>query len=150
MSTVRQLCTFCLDDLFLGIDVLRIQEIQTPLETTRVPLAPKAVLGLVNLRGQVVTALDLRERFALPPRAEGASPMSVVLRSTDDAIALLVDEVGDIVEVTEEMFERTPETVKAPLADLIAGVYKLNDRLLLALDVERAVAIGGEREESAP
>jgi purine-binding chemotaxis protein CheW len=106
---------------------------------TRVPLAPPVVRGLINLRGQIVTALDLRRRLELPDRPEGQLPVNVVIRTDDGAVSLLVDEIGDVVTVSEESFERPPDTLRGPARDLILGAHKLSDRLLLALDLGRVL-----------
>jgi len=109
---------------------------------TRVPLAPEVVEGLINLRGQIVTAIDMRRRLRLRPRPEGLMPMSMVVRAADGAVSLLVDEIGDVLEVEAESFERPPDNLDAASRELIRGVYKLKDRLLLVLDTERTVDVG--------
>jgi purine-binding chemotaxis protein CheW len=133
-----QFSTFVLQDLFLGVDVLKVQEVIRYQEMTRVPIAPPMVRGLINLRGQIITAIDLRRRFELADRQEGELPMNVVLRTDDGAVSLLVDEIGDVVEVEEDRFEPIPETVTGMVRELITGVYKLDNRLLLILDTEKA------------
>lgn len=115
----------------------------------RVPLAPGAVRGLINLRGQIVTAVDLRRRLALPDPEAGRLPMNVVVRHGDGAVSLLVDEIGDVVEVDQEDFEPPPDTLHGPARELIRGAYKLKDRLLLPLDVERVLDVSGLRESVA-
>ena len=137
----RQLSTFFLDGLYFGVEVLKVQELIRCQEMTRVPLASPVIRGLINLRGQIVTAIDLRCRLGMPPRAAGSDPMNVVVRTDDGAVSLLVDEIGDVVEVQEEQFERAPETIKGRATDLITGVYKMPERLLLVLDVERAISV---------
>jgi purine-binding chemotaxis protein CheW len=107
---------------------------------TRAPLAPEEIRGLINLRGQIVVALDLRRRLGLPEREEGALPMNVVVRSDDASISLLVDEIGDVLEVDEELFEPPPETLQAG-REFVRGAYKLDGRLLLELDMDRVVEI---------
>lgn len=136
-----QFCTFYLDSLFFGVDVLQVQEIIRHQEMTRVPLAPNEVEGLINLRGDIVTAIDLRRRLRLPDRASDAEPTNVVVRDKESAVALLVDEIGDVLEVDEETFEPTPETLDTTVRELITGVYKLDGRLLHVLDTDRAVAL---------
>src|SRR5262245_33457779 len=108
---------------------------------TRVPLAPPVVRGLINLRGQIVTAIDLRRRLQLSERPAEQPPMNVVIRTDNEAVSLLVDEIGDVREVDEETFERPPETLKGVARELIRGAYKLKDRLLLVLDTEKAVCL---------
>lgn len=138
---VRQLCTFFLGDLTFGVDVKRVQEVIRYQEMTRVPLASPIVRGLINLRGQIVSALDMRRRLGLPERPSEQLPMNVVVQTAAGAVSLLVDEIGDVVEVAEDSFERPPETMSALGRDLVSGVYKLDKRLLLVLDTDSAVEV---------
>jgi purine-binding chemotaxis protein CheW len=141
MSESQQFATFFLNGLFLGVEVRKVQEVIRYQEMTRVPLAPSMIQGLINLRGQIVTAIDLRDRLAFPPRAAGQLPMNVVVRSDDGAVSFLVDEIGDVVEIEDTARERPPETLKGIARDLITSVYKLKERLLLVLDTERAACL---------
>lgn len=134
----RQLCTFYLNGLYLGVDVTRVQEVIRYQAMTRVPLAAPEVRGLINLRGQIVTAIDLRTRMGFAA-LDDAQPMNVVVRGLWGNVSLLVDQIGDVVEVNEQAFERLPETVVAASRELFLGVYKLNRQLLLVLDAERAI-----------
>jgi purine-binding chemotaxis protein CheW len=138
MAHTSQFCTFYLDKLLFGVELKGVQEVIRALDITKVPLAPSVVSGLMNLRGQIVTALDLRLRLELEPRPADMRPMNVVVRSDDGAISLLVDEIGDVVEVEEDTFERPPETLRGTIRSVITGVHKLNDRLLLVLDTDKA------------
>jgi purine-binding chemotaxis protein CheW len=133
----RQYCTFVLDGAHFGIDVVRVQEVIRYHEITRVPLAPAVVRGLINLRGQIVTAVDLRRRLDLPTRTDDRLPMNVVVTTDDGAVSLLVDEIGDVLTVSERDYEGAPESLRGPARELIRGAYKLADRLLLALDLDR-------------
>jgi len=137
----QQFCTFYLDGLFFGIEVEKVQEVIRHQTMTRVPLAPRLIGGLINLRGQIVTAIDLRFRLGLPERDSGVLPMNVVDRSDDGAVSLLVDEIGDVVEVSEEAFEPPPDTLQGESRELVRGVYKLKDRLLHALQLDRAIRV---------
>ena len=139
MKTTRQFCTFFLDGFFFGVEVDKVQEVIRYQRTTRVPLAPEVVGGLINLRGQIVAALDLRRRLELSPRPAEQTPMNVVVRSSDGAVSFLVDEIGDVVEVDEEEFERPPETLCGTARELIRGAFKMKERLLLLLDTEKAL-----------
>ncbi len=134
-----QYSTFFVADLFFGVDVLRVQEVLRFQEMTRVPQAPGVIEGLINLRGQIVTAIDMRRRLGLPLRAEGHAPMNMVVRTEDGAVSLLVDEIGDVLDVDQAAFEQPPENLDRAARELIRGVYKLKDRLLLVLDAERTV-----------
>ncbi|MGQ0632968.1 MAG: chemotaxis protein CheW [Sporichthyaceae bacterium] len=136
-GTSRQLCTFGVADLYLGVDVMEVQEVIRYQEMTAVPLAPDVVRGLINLRGQIVTALDLRRMLDLPPR-EGELPMNVVIRDgADEAVSLLVDTIGDVVDTDPDQFEPVPPTLTGPARELILGAYKLPHALLLVLDTQR-------------
>jgi len=135
----RQLCTFVVDGLLLGIDVRQVQEVFRSQEMTAVPLADPSVAGLLNLRGQIVTAIDLRTRLGLGPRPDGIDPMHVVIRTDDGAVSLLVDEIGDVIESGDDVLERPPETLVGGVRRMIQGVYKLAGRLLLVLDTETAL-----------
>jgi len=141
MTDCKQFCTFFLNGLFFGVEVLKVQEVIRYQEMTRVPIAPAMIQGLINLRGQIVTAIDLRCRFEMPPRPEGQLPMNVVVRSDDGAVSLLVDEIGDVLEVPDSAYERNPQTLTTVSRELIKGVYKLKERLLLILDTEQAVSL---------
>jgi len=141
MSETKQYATFHLDGLFLGVEVRQVQEVIRYQPMTPVPLAPAMIRGLINLRGQIVTAVDLRRRLSLPPLAGDRRPMNVVVRSDDGAVSLLVDEIGDVVEVQDDAYERPPETLQESARELVTGVYKLRDRLLLVLNTERAVSL---------
>lgn len=141
MSDPKQYCTFFLDGLFFGVNVLGVQEVIKFQPMTQVPLASRAVSGLINLRGQIVTAIDLRRRLELDDREEGISPMNVVVRTEDGPVSLLVDDIGDVLEVSEDTFEPPPSTMKGVARELIAGVHKLDGRLLLLLDMPKVVLV---------
>lgn len=139
MSSSQQFCTFFLDGQCFGTPVGMVQEVIQLQPTTRVPLAPDVIVGLMNLRGQIVTVLDLGRRLELPERAECQLPVNVVLHIQDSAVSLLVDEIGDVVEVQEDTFESPPVTLQGFNRDMLRGVYKLPGRLLLVLDLERVL-----------
>jgi purine-binding chemotaxis protein CheW len=141
MSTHQQLCTFYLDGLFFGVEVQKVQEVIRYQKMTEVPLASRVVQGLINLRGQIVAAIDLRRRLDLNERPADKLPLNVVIRTDDGPVSLLVDEIGDVLEVDAETFERPPETLRGVARDLIHGAYKLKDRLLLTLDSDRAATL---------
>jgi len=140
-----QLSTFVVADLFFGVDVLRVQEVLRLQQMTRVPQAPDVIEGLINLRGQIVTAIDMRRRLRLPPRSGGETPMNLVVRTEDGVVSLLVDEIGDVLDVDSSAYELPPENLNPTAHDLIRGVYKLNDRLLLVLDTDRTVDLNSQR-----
>jgi purine-binding chemotaxis protein CheW len=134
-----QLCTFFLDGLRFGVDVQKVQEVVPYQEMTRVPLAPATVRGLLNLRGQIVTGIDLRRRLELAERSAESLPMNVVLRGEDSPVSFLVDDIGEVVEVAADAWERPPETLRGRVRELILGVYPLPDELLLVLDTVKTL-----------
>lgn len=138
--------TFFVGDLFFGVDVLRVQEVLRSQQMTSVPRAPGVIEGLINLRGQIVTAIDMRRRLQLPPHsADHAAPMNMVVRTADGVVSLLVDEIGDVLDMDASNYEPPPDNLVPAAKDLIRGVYKLSDRLLLVLDEERAVDLAAGR-----
>lgn len=141
MIASRQLCTFFLAGQLFGVDAQSVQEVIRYQEMTRVPKSPPSVSGLINLRGQIVTAIDLRSRLGMKPREVGKLPMNVVVRSDDGAVSLLVDQIGDVIEVDAENFETPPDTLQGPTRELVKGAYKLDGRLLLLLDCDTAVEL---------
>ena len=144
MAEEQQYCTFFVDGYYFGLEVRRVQEIIRYQEMTHVPLAPPVVSGLINLRGQIVTAIDLRRRLELKDRPADQRPVNVVVQTEDGAVSLLVDDIGDVMEVSEKLFERPPETLKGIARELIRGAYKLESQLLLLLDAEKVLKRDGE------
>jgi len=139
MAERRQFCTFFLDGLRFGVDVQKVQEVVPYQEMTRVPLAPDTVRGLLNLRGQIVTGIDLRKRLDLGERPSGVLPMNVVLRGEDSPVSFLVDTIGEVIEVAADAWERPPETLHGRVRELIQGVCPLQDELLLILDTAKTL-----------
>lgn len=142
MSAPAQFCTLRIADLHLGLEVLSVQEVLRATHSlARVPLAPTVVEGLLNLRGQILTTIDLRRRFGLPPRPADIEPMWMIVRPADGPVALVVDSVGDVIELGSDSFEPPPETLPAGARGLVRGVHKLPGRLLHLLDVETATGL---------
>jgi purine-binding chemotaxis protein CheW len=141
MTHTGQFCTFYLDQLLFGVESQKIQEV-VPYRTLRpVPLAPAAVCGLMNLRGQVVVALELRRQLDLPERPTHITPICLVMRASEGSVCLLADEVGNVVDVAEDTFEPAPETLSPRLRSMIRGVHKLERKLLHVLDTEKVCQI---------
>lgn len=139
MSSSQQFCTFFLDGNFFGAPAVNVQEVIRSLPLTSVPLAPEVIAGLINVRGQIVPVLDLRRRLGLHEGSYCPLPVNVVVRVGDCAVSLLVDEIGDVVEVPDEAFESPPATLHGSVCELLRGVYKLPGRLLLVLDLDRVI-----------
>jgi purine-binding chemotaxis protein CheW len=144
----QQFCTFLLDGNLFGVPVPQVQEVIRFQPMTRVPLAPGAVEGLINLRGQIVVAIDLRRRLGLGKRPDQELPMNVVVRTSDGVVSLLADEIGEVIEVEASTFEAPPETLRGALGCMILGVHKLEGRLLHLLDTDQACRISEEQEQS--
>jgi len=144
MAEAQQFLTFFVDRLFFGVEVEQVQEVLRYQEMTRVPLAPPVVRGLINLRGQIVTAIDLRRRLELGEAPADRRPMNVVVRTDESRVSLLVDEIGDVLEVEESTFERPPATLNPTVRGLILGIHKLNNRLMHVLDTQNVVNVGAE------
>jgi len=136
MSTEKQYCTFFVDGLLFGVEVLSVQEIMSEYKVGPVPLAPRTVAGLVNHRGQIVTAIDMRRRLEASEGSVESSRMLVV-RSKDETFGLLVDKIGDVLSVSSIDFEAAPENVNESAKELVEGAYKLTDRLLLPLRLDK-------------
>ena len=134
MSAPQQLCTFQLDDLLFGVEVDRVEEVLPHRPLTPVPLAPPQIAGLINLRGQIVPAIDLRRCLGLAEPAAGHEPGNVVLRSRDGLLSLLVDHIGDVVAVDDLQIEPVPDSVEPAARRLLRGVCQLPGGLLLLLD----------------
>ena len=142
----RQLCTFWLDRLYMGVDVRYVQGVVRHQPLTRVPLAPPLVRGLLNLRGEIIPGIDLRRRLGLAARKEEQLWMNVVLDTSSGLVSLLVDEIGEVVEVSEDQFDAPPETLAAEIHEITEAVCQLDNRLMLLLDAERAVDLGSSLE----
>ena len=138
-TEARSYCTFTVNDLYFGVPVERVQEVLRYQPMTRVPLAPEVVEGLINLRGRIVVAVDLRRRLGMPERSRDRQPMNVVIRTDDGAVSLLVDEISDVIEVSPADWESRPGTVQGIARDVITGAYKISGKLLLELDTARAI-----------
>lgn len=139
MAKEKQFCTFYLDKYCFGINVQEVQEVFRYQEITSMPLAPEVITGMINLRGQIITAINLRQRLGMEPRPEDRVPMNVVVRTNDDVVSLLVDSIGDVMEISEDLFEQPPDTVQGAMRELVIGVYKLEGRLLMILDTKKVV-----------
>lgn len=133
----RLYATFSVGGTLFGVDATDVQEILLPQCLTRVPLAPAEVLGLANLRGQVVVTIDLRTMLDLPRISEDTDVVNIVLRTDHGPVSIVVDEVGDVLEVSDDELDPPPPTLAGPTRDLVVAVHKLRDRLLLVLDAAR-------------
>lgn len=137
----ERFCTFWVDGQLFGAPVTQVQEVIAHPPMTRIPLAHPAIRGMMNLRGQIVMAIDLRRRIGISKLLPGAPPVHVVVRMRETAVSLIVDEIGEVLEATEGNWELLPETVSAKVRAVVRGIYKEPHRLLLALDLDRVVCL---------
>lgn len=142
--SVGRFCTFHVGDLLLGVEVQLVQEVLGEEPMTRVPLADPWVSGLLNLRGQIVTAIDARRRLGLPPRGPGDRSANFVLRTPDGSVSLVVDREGDVVDLPITEIEPLPENVSPAIRAVVTGTCRVEESLLLMLDVERTLTIGSD------
>ncbi len=138
----NQYCTFRLGGHLFGVPVETVQEVLREQHLTPVPMASREVSGLINLRGQIVITIDLRERMGLPAREEGLEATNVVVRTSGDTVtSLLVDKIGDVLEPDQDRFEAPPDTVVGRVRELVTRVCKLDRELMLVLDTDKAVDV---------
>lgn len=140
MSRSGAYATFYVGNLFFGIPIAIGVEVTKGQEVTPVPLGPKEVAGFFNLRGHIVTAIDMRVRLGLEANVDGPDTVSIFFQDQDALFALMVDRVGDFTQVSEVTFEETPSNLDPNARELIVGVHKLADKLLLILDTQRIVS----------
>lgn len=130
----RQFSTFYITGNLYGIDVMKVQEVTKNLPMTEVPLSPHYVHGLINLRGQIATAIGLRELLGVEAKEDGEH-MNVVCQVDGLLLSILVDKIGDVMEVSQEQFESVPDTVPQTIRQYMEGVYKIEDSLLSVIEI---------------
>jgi len=143
----RDFVTFVIADQLFGIPVLTVQDVLGPQRITRIPLAPVEVAGALNLRGRIVTAIDVRRRLGLPSRAKDDKGMSVVVENDGELYSLVIDQVGEVLSLPPEDFERNPATLSTRWREVAAGIYRLKGQLMIVLDVDRLLQF--QRSEAA-
>jgi purine-binding chemotaxis protein CheW len=129
--------TMTIADQMFGIPVLQVQDVLGHQRITRIPLAPPEVAGSLNLRGRIVTAIDVRLRLGLPGRPRNKPGMSIVVDLRGELYSLMVDSVGEVLSLSNEDFERNPATLDARWREVSTGIYRLNSQLMVVLDVPR-------------
>jgi purine-binding chemotaxis protein CheW len=137
----RVFVTLTVADQLCGVPVLGVRDILGEHKITRIPLAPPEIAGSLNLRGRIVTAIDLRQRLRLPPAPTDQPRMSVVAEQSGELYALLVDQVSEVMSLTAGAFERNPPTLPPAWAQFSSGIYRLDGRLLVVLDVGKLLAL---------
>lgn len=135
----REFVSITVAGQLFGIPVLQVQDVLGPQRITRIPLAPIEVAGSLNLRGRIVTAIDLRTRLRLPPLPEGQSGMSIVVDHGGELYSIIIDAVGEVLSLSGEAAERNPVTLDPVWREVSAGIYRLKEALLIVLDVARVL-----------
>lgn len=141
-ETSREFVTVRLDGQLLGIPVLLVHDVLRSQQITRVPRAPGYVAGILNLRGRIVTAIDLRARLGLPPRADGAPTMNIVVEHKGDPYSFVIDTVGDVLRLEQTQMERNPVTLDQRWRSVSDGIYRLENELLVVVDVRQLLDFG--------
>lgn len=139
--------TLMLDGQYFGIPVLQVQDILSSVQITRVPLAPPEIIGNLNLRGRIVTAIDMRKRLGLGPNQSGVSPMNIVVEHKNELYSLIVDSVGEVLSLPNDDFEKNPPTLEKHLREISKGIYQLDNQLLIIVDV--ATLLNLNQQEAA-
>lgn len=141
-SATVDFLTFTIVEQLFGIPVLKVQDVLSSYQITRIPLAPPEIRGSLNLRGRVVTAIDMRARLGLPSRAADAETMSIVVENEGELYSLMVDAVGEVLALSTGLFERNPPTLDASFRAFSDGIYRLDEQLLVVLNVTRLLDYG--------
>ncbi len=142
----RDYVTMSIGDQMFGIPVLNVQDVLGSQQITRVPLAPPEVAGSLNLRGRIVTAIDVRLRLNMPKKDDGKPPMSVVVEHDGELYSLLVDAVGEVLSLNMKDYQRNPPTLNARLREFSDGIYRLNGSLLVVLSVGSLLNFGSHKD----
>jgi purine-binding chemotaxis protein CheW len=142
----RLLLTLEVDGRLCGVPVPQVRDVIRGERIARVPLAPPGVAGVLNLRGRIVTAVDLRDRLGLPPAGPDAVRMSVVVEEHGELYSLLADDVGEVLTLQPEAREEVPHTLRGPWRDHAVAVHRLQDRLLIELAPERLLSFAPRAE----
>jgi purine-binding chemotaxis protein CheW len=141
-QNVTEYVTAMIGEQLFGLPISRVQDVFMPDRLTRVPLAPVEIAGVLNLRGRIVTAIDMRARLGLPKRDDGRPSMAVGIESKGESYGLLIDVIGEVLKLNESHAEPNPVNLDVRLARVSAGVHRLDGQLLVVLDVDRVLEMG--------
>jgi purine-binding chemotaxis protein CheW len=141
-APVAEYVTVMIGEQLFGLLIARVQDVFMPQRLTRVPLASAEIAGVLNLRGRIVTAIDMRCRLGLPPRTDARPPMAVGIECNGESYGLLIDTVGEVLKLAADTREVNPVNLDRRLAQVAAGVHRLEAQLLVILDVDRVLDIG--------
>lgn len=136
-----ELATFLVGDALCGMDILKIQEINKLIDMTTVPQAPSYVLGILNLRGQIITSIDLSQKLGLGKTDLSLDPKNIIVNSHSEHIGLLVKKISDVIPADKDKFEPPPSNMGGIQGEFFTGVYKTEDKLIGILDVEKVLRL---------
>lgn len=136
-EAVNDFLTIRIENQLFGVPVLQVQDVLGSQKVTNIPLAPPEIAGVLNLRGRIVTAIDVRKRLGLSERDDNKENMSVVVEHEDELYSLIIDQVGDVLNMAEEEYETTPATLDPVWRDVSQGIFRLEEELLVILDVSK-------------
>jgi purine-binding chemotaxis protein CheW len=143
-AETREYVTLTVAGQWFGIPVLEVQDVLGPRAVANIPMADKVVAGSINLRGRIVTVIDMRKRLGLPPRDDEKPGMNVVVEHEGNLYSFLIDAVGEVMEVPDDRYEKSPATVDPLWREFSDGIYRLENQLLIVLNVEKLLEIGEE------
>ncbi|OUR75779.1 chemotaxis protein CheW [Alphaproteobacteria bacterium 46_93_T64] len=146
---VQEYVTVTIAGQMFGIPVLQVHDVLGSINLTNIPLAPPEVAGALNLRGRIVTCIDVRKRLGLPAREETGQRMSVVVEHHGEPYALLIDTVGEVINLKSEQLEKNPATLDPRWREVSAGIYRTQDNLLVILQIERLLDFAGNASAAA-
>ncbi|HEV2631350.1 MAG TPA: chemotaxis protein CheW [Pseudolabrys sp.] len=143
-GTQREYVTAQIGGELIGLPILRVQDVFIPERPTRVPLAPPEIAGVLNLRGRIVTLIDMRRRLGLAPSAEDKPRMAIGVEMRGESYGLLIDGIGEVLRLDDEAREPNPVNLDPRLARVSTGIHRLDDQLLMVIDVDRVLDIAVE------
>lgn len=138
---LQDFVSFSIGKQLFGVPILQVQDILKPDSIASIPLAPPEIKGSINLRGRIVTVIDVRVRLGLDPKEDMTDAMAVTVEHNQDLYTLLVDQIGDVVSLSTDKFEKNPGTLDSTWREFASGVFRLEERLMVVLDVERLLDI---------
>ena len=143
-SNLKEYVTAMIGGQLFGLPIRGVQDVFTPERVTRVPLAPSEIAGVLNLRGRIVTLIDMRDRLGLAAASENAAPMAIGVESRGESYGLLIDSIGEVLKLDDSAREPSPINLDPRLAQVSAGVFRLEGQLLMMIDIDRVLDIGGK------
>jgi purine-binding chemotaxis protein CheW len=141
-DSANEYVTATLGDELIGLPILRVQDVFAPDGVAQVPLAPPEIAGVLNLRGRIVTLIDLRARLGMPPRPTGQPSMAIGVELRGESYGLLIDSIGEVLHLDQAEREPNPLNLDPRLARVSAGIHRLQERLLIVLDIDQVLEIG--------